>query len=305
MGNASEARLKQLRNFTFFCAQPQQGRDAGTSLAHFLRVALVLRFLITVAFAPFVLAAGVPADLVDDPHVREEMGVNAYTAPSLGKIIEDLAFLRPSLLPNTFDKSRLEANYSNRFQLALNFGSLIADGLIMAENEVPEGYNNLGRALLKQARALGVDEEMLRRSQSVRDLAERRKWAALRKELVGAQHEVEAGLVRLRDEEIAHFIALGGWLRGLEASTAAVQTDYSPQRAAKLLRPDLLEYFISRLEESGLAGKRGTPLLQRISQDLKSMEALLRGGLQQSDLPRLRELVSGLNDAIVSTRTSR
>jgi hypothetical protein len=305
MGDASEARSNKPRKSGCISVQPQAGRDAGTGLAHFPRVALALRFLITAAFVPCMLAAGVPADLIDDPHVREEMGVNAYTAPSLGKIIEDLAFLRPSLLPNTFDKSRLEANYSNRFQLALNFGSLIADGLIMAENEVPDGYNNLGRALLKQARALGVDEEMLRRSQSVRDLAERRKWAALRKELVGAQHEVEAGLVRLRDEEIAHFIALGGWLRGLEASTAAVQSDYSPQRAAKLLRPDLLEYFISRLDESGLAGKRGTSLLQRISQDLKSMEALLRGGLQQSDLPRLRDLVTGLNDAIVSNKGPR
>ena len=73
-------------------------------------MALLLRLLITVVFAPCALAAGVPADLIDDPHVREEMGVNAYTAPSLGKIIEDLAFLRPALLPNTFDKARLEAN---------------------------------------------------------------------------------------------------------------------------------------------------------------------------------------------------
>jgi hypothetical protein len=294
-----------VQNFKVFFAPKQQGRDAAATLAHFLPVGFVLRILIVLAFVPCLPAAGVPADLIDDPHVREEMGVNAYTAPSLGKIIEDLAFLRPGLLPNTFDKARLEANYTNRFQLALNFGSLIADGLIMAENEVPEGYNNLGRALLKQARALGVDEEMLRRSQSVRDLAERKKWAALRKELVGAQREVEAGLVRLRDEEIAHFIALGGWLRGLEASTAAVQADYSPQRAAKLLRPDLLEYFVARLDESGLAGKRGTPLLQRIAQDLKSMEALIRGGLQQSDLPRLRELVTGLNDAIATAKGGR
>ena len=94
-------------------------------------------------------------------------------------------------------------------------------------------------------------------------------------------------------------------MRGLEASTAAVQADYSPQRAAKLLRPDLLDYFITRLDESGLAGKRGTPLLQRIAQDLKSMEALLRDGLQQADLPRLKELATGLNETIASTKAPR
>lgn len=276
-----------------------------TMIAQIIPVARALQIFFSLTAVSLVAAAGVPADLIDDPHVREEMGVNAYTAPSLGKVIDDLAFLRPALPPNAFDRTRLEASYSNRFQLALNFGALVADGLIMAENEVSEGFNNLGRALLKQARALGVDEEMLRRSQSLRELAERKKWNALRKELVGAQHEVEAGLVRLRDEEIAHFIALGGWLRGLEASAAAVQTNYSPERAAKLLRPDLLDYFISRLDESGLAGKRGTPLLQRVAQDLKSMDALLRGGLQQADLPRLRELVTGSNEAIASTKNAR
>lgn len=291
--------------FTSSDVQSRSWFVVGRSIAHFIPLARALPIFFWLAVTPQLTAAGVPADLLDDPHVREEMGVNAYTAPSLGKVIEDLAFLRPALPANAFDRTRLEASYSNRFQLALNFGALVADGLIMAENEASEGFNNLGRALLKQARALGVDEEMLRRSLSLRELAERRKWNALRKELVGAQREVEAGLVRLRDEEIAHFIALGGWLRGLEASTAAVQADYSPERAARLLRPDLLEYFISRLDESGLAGKRGTPLLQRVAQDLKSMEALLRGGLQQADLPRLRELVTGLNEAIASTKAPR
>lgn len=247
-------------------------------------------------------AATVPKDLLDDPHVREEMGVNAYTAPSLGKIIEDLAALRPAVPANALDKARLGAAFSNRFQLALHFGSLVADGLMLANAENSEGFQNLGRALLKNAQALGVDEEMLRRSQSLRELAERRKWENLRRELVAAQREVEGGLVRLRDEEIAHFIALGGWIRGLEATSAAVENDYSPERAAKLVRPDLLDYFISRLDETGLGGKRGTPLLQHVAQDLKSIQSLLHGGLQQADLPRLRELTSGLSEAIITIR---
>lgn len=264
--------------------------------------ALLAALLLT---ADVALGAGVPKDLLDDPHVREELGVNDFTAPSLGKIIQDLSTLRPGVPANALERERLEASFPNRFQLALHFGGLVADGLLLANAEASEGFQNLGRALLKNARALGVDEEMLRRSQSLRELAERRKWTELRRELTAAQKEVEGGLVRLRDEQIAHFIALGGWLRGLEATVSAVETDYSPDRAAKLLRPDLLEYFISRLDETGLGGPRGTPLLQRVNQDLKSMNALLRGGLSQADLPRLRELAVGLTTAIVQTKTQR
>ncbi len=260
---------------------------------------LLCTFLLATAMAH---GASVPADLLDDPHVREEMGVNAFTAPSLGKIIEDLAALRPGVLVNALEKARLDTVFSNRFQLALHFGGLVADGLMLAQAEQADGFQNLGRALIKNAKAIGVDEEMLRRSQSLRDLAERRRWNDLRRELVNAQHEVEAGLVRLRDEEIAHFIALGGWLRGLEAASAAVEAEFSPERAARLLRPDLLDYFISRLDESELGGKRGTPLLQRIAQDLKSMQALLRGGVQKADLARLHELATGLNLAIDSVK---
>ncbi len=95
MGVAGRVRLNPVQVTQIFSARAQQGRDAAATLAHFPPVGFVLRFLMAVALAPCALAAGVPADLIDDPHVREEMGVNAYTAPSLGKIIEDLAFLRP------------------------------------------------------------------------------------------------------------------------------------------------------------------------------------------------------------------
>ena len=36
-----------------------------------------------------------PADLIDDPHVREELGVNEFTAPSIRLIFDDLEQLAP------------------------------------------------------------------------------------------------------------------------------------------------------------------------------------------------------------------
>ena len=37
----------------------------------------------------------VPKDLVDDEHVREELGVNEFTAPSISKLFDTLQFLMP------------------------------------------------------------------------------------------------------------------------------------------------------------------------------------------------------------------
>jgi len=37
----------------------------------------------------------VPDDLIDDPHVREELGVNEFTAPSIKRIFDDLDKLAP------------------------------------------------------------------------------------------------------------------------------------------------------------------------------------------------------------------
>lgn len=36
-----------------------------------------------------------PKDLVDDAHVREELGVNEFTAPSISKLFDTLQFLMP------------------------------------------------------------------------------------------------------------------------------------------------------------------------------------------------------------------
>ncbi len=267
-----------------------------------LRPVSLLAALLVAAIAA---AADIPKDLVDDPVVREELGVNEFTAPSISKIMADLEALKPSLPAGALDKTRLSPLPDNRFQLALGFGALLADGFLMVQAEQADGFTDVGRALLARASALGVDRELLRRSKALSELAEKRRWPALRKELGAAQREVENGLVRLRDEVIAHFIALGGWLRGLEAAAAAVEADYTPERAARLIRPDLLEYFITRLDETGLGGARGTALLRRVSGDLKSLHVLMRSGLTKEDLPRVREIVGELNAAVVSAKGGR
>ena len=59
-------------------------------------------------------------------------------------------------------------------------------------------------------------------------------------------------MLDLRDEEMAHLLSLGGWIRGLEIGAASVAADFSPERAFKLRQLDLLDYYLQRLDTFSL-----------------------------------------------------
>ena len=48
-----------------------------------------------------------------------------------------------------------------------------------------------------------------------------------------------SGKTRVITEKIAHLIALGGWLRGLEITSEAILRNYSPERSKALRQPDV------------------------------------------------------------------
>ena len=107
------------------------------------------------------------------------------------------------------------------------FGGLVADGFLIVEGEKKNLVDELGRVLLRQARSLGVGDRVMRHSASLTELGKRGDWAAVRRELIATQDDVERAMTALRDQKLAHLISLGGWLRGLEISSGAVIQIYS------------------------------------------------------------------------------
>jgi hypothetical protein len=101
---------------------------------------------------------------------------------------------------------------------------------------------------MREARGLGVAERVLRHSASLTELGHRGNWTGMRDELIATQTDVEQAMVELRDEKLAQLISLGGWLRGLEISSGAVELNYSRDRAKLLIQPDLVEYFTAELK---------------------------------------------------------
>jgi len=204
---------------------------------------------------------------------REELGVNPFTAPSVADIFQQLDELKP--LP--FEQLRRElpqATHSGREQMGLVFGGLIADGFLIVECQKQNLVEDLGRVLLRQARSLGVGDRVMRHSASLTEHGQRGDWPAVRRELIATQDDVEQAMTALRDQKMAHLISLGGWLRGLEITSGAVESKYTPGRAAVLWQRDLINYFAEETKTLPPSIAR-TPLFEKLRAGIGGLRTIL------------------------------
>ena len=207
--------------------------------------ALLVLFLLPVTKARDVTEAELKKS--SDEHMREELGVNPITAPSIQKILKDLEVFRPIPL-DVIDSADREASFNNRFQTALHFGSLVADGFMLTLAERPQDIQNIGRALIRESRALGVASRLTKRSKSLFEHSDKGDWIGMREELMRTQQDVETSMLELHDEEMAHMISFGGWLRGFQLGAVSTASSYSPSKAKILGNVEIMDYFIDRLD---------------------------------------------------------
>jgi len=182
-----------------------------------------------------------------EEHMRSELGVNDITAPSIAMILRDLDEFRPIPIELVMSNDR-DATFSNRMQTALHFGSLVADGFVLTVAERPDDIEAVGKALIRQSRSLGVGEKLTSRSKSLLELSNQQDWISMRRELVRTQEDVEQSMMDLRDEEMAHLVSLGGWLRGFQLAAASARENYTEKRARVLAKPEVIDYFLDRLD---------------------------------------------------------
>ena len=154
-------------------------------------------------------------------------------------------------------------------QIALLLGAAIGEGFIAVEAKDSAEVDDIGRAVLRLARGLGVEQAVMKRSQSIRDHAHKGDWPAVRREWDAVVTDVEVGMRELRSNELPELVSLGGWLRGTQALSALVLQNYSADNAALLHQPDLLRSFETRLSKMN-RGKQS-----------QSIVATMKGGLQK------------------------
>jgi hypothetical protein len=215
-------------------------------------------------------------------HEREELGVNRYTAPRIEQVFERLDKLKP--LPFTqLWRDLPTSSPARREQKGLIFGGLIADGFLVVAAQKQNLVENLGRVLLREARGLGVGDRVMRHSASLTELGRAGNWTGVRRELIETQGDVESAMIALRDEKMAALISLGGWLRGLEIGAAAVEAQFTPERAQVLNQPELVDYFAEELSTLPPPIAHA-PVFEKLRAGVKEIQAIINkagdGGLQ-------------------------
>lgn len=221
---------------------------------------------------PKLESTAIPGGKVDLDRIREELGVNDFTAPSIEHLLAELMELRPIPIEKLWRDVPPDMP-ETRAKIALRSGRIIADGLLAIIAEKPSRVEAPARALLRYAKALGVGDHITSRSRSLLQKVAKEDWLDLRKELVKSQADMEAGMMALKDEEIAHMVSLGGWFRGLEAVSFLVEDDYSPEHAKILVQPEAIDYFLDRVSTLDPTLKEDAVFLA-IEKSLKAIQAL-------------------------------
>ena len=176
-------------------------------------------------------------------------------------------------------------------QNALLLGALIAEGFVAVEARDTAETKNLGRALLTLARGLGIERAVLRRSRSIIDHSESGDWTAVQREWDEVLPDVQNGMDRIRSEELAHLVSLGGWLRGTEALTALLIQNYSAENARLLRQPAFLDYFEQQLSKMS-DNIRKDSTVQKMSDGLRQVRAALPPGDGKIPPKKVQEIAS-------------
>lgn len=180
--------------------------------------------------------------MLDESHSNQELGINVYTAPSISKIFDQLDNL-PAIPEEYVLRNRPEKLPTHAGALALEMGYLLADGFIAVRSGHMNDIKPIALDLTRYGKALGVGEKMNTHSASLLEHAEKGQLEEFKKILASTQSDVNQELTSLRDPDLAHLIALGGWVRALEASTAALCEKFDAGRARVIFYPDAPAYF--------------------------------------------------------------
>lgn len=243
-----------------------------------------------------------PEHAAAEAHIKEELGVNQFTTPSIETLLAALRELRP--VPYEAVARELPAqNAPDRVRLALSTGAVIADGFLAVIAEKQSRIEPIGRVLLRQAKGLGVGEHVTRHSRSILEKAAGKDWDGIRSELIGTQRDVEQGMLALKDEEIAHLVSLGGWWRGLEIAAGIVAEHYSAERAALLIQPSVLDYFADRISTLNPSFKK-TKLWAVLDANLREARRISikenNAAPTKDEIAKLHTLAKSTNDAIAT-----
>jgi hypothetical protein len=226
----------------------------------------------------------IPALAQDPPAQKIDIG----KLPTQTRVVEDVIVPVPSEIFTVLDKlgrpnwtavqrpiKGVAQPIGAPPQQALYLGTVIAEGFIAVEAKDAEEVKNIGRSVLNLSKALGVQKAVVKRSNAIVEQADKADWPAVRQELDGALNEVKNALDELKSADLAHLVALGGWVRGTEALCQVVERDYSRDGADLLHQPVLVNHFSGKLNSLQPRIKKNEALIPKSQNALKKIKPLI------------------------------
>jgi hypothetical protein len=165
---------------------------------------------------------------------------------------------------------------SDRMELSLIFGTVIAEGFVAVQAQDKQAVEDIGREVINIATALGLKKAVNPHAQSILDAVEKNDWRGVRKEFDMTQSTVRTEMERMRDNDLAQCVSLGGWLRGTASVTSVIRKAYTNDGAELLNQPMLVEHF-SKAVDSMSDSAKNSRLISTIAKGLtkirQAMEA--------------------------------
>lgn len=192
----------------------------------------------------------------------------------------------------------VELKTGERHQIALLLGTVIADGFVAVEATDRERVKEIGRNVLKLAGAIGVRESVLGRSNSIIEKADQGDWNGVKRELDGALQDVRNAMSELNDDQLAHLVSMGGWLRGTEVLTSVLKKNYSADGADLLHQPQLLGYFRGQIANMPDTVRKSS-LINQINRRLIEITPLIKtNDISEKAVGEIHDITSDLVKSI-------
>ncbi len=212
----------------------------------------------------------------------EEVDLSKFPAAS----VEDVVVPVPSEIFIVLDKlgtpnwkselpDKEGVSTGNRAQVALLLGTVIADGFIAVQAQDPAKVKGIGQRVLALADAIGVRKAVIARSKSITEKADAKNWKDVRKEFDGALQDVRGAMQELGDDDLAQLVSVGGWVRGTQVLTSVVSKNYTTDGAELLNQPQLLDYFMRRMDGLQAPRLKKEPLVARVRRLLRDLRPIL------------------------------
>ncbi len=159
-------------------------------------------------------------------------------------------------------------------EIALLMGTVIANGFIAVEAKEKSKVDDIGKAVIRLAKALGVGPAVESHCNAIIDAAKEDKWDAVRTELDKAQNSVRDAMNRLHSQDNSELVSIAGWLRGTDALTYLIKKDYKPESADLLHQPEMLNTFESQFDHMD-AKTKADPVVSELRSGLKKIKPML------------------------------